>query len=299
MNKVIKVAFVGSHGVGKTTLIKGLKEALDLNSVNIIRESATRVHELAKTDPALRINQDATLEAQMYILGLQLEEENAKMLALNSGACDGNKYANVLLCDRSVFDALAYTHYRITRGDKYQWASKLPKCLAQWVCSSINNSYDLIFYIPISFPLVADDVRPADNKFQEDIDALMQELFLQNSLNFVHMGEMARHIDRTVILSGTVDRRVAIAKKYIDETLEKKITQIDWTKYQSTALRAFMGDPKELAVGTRPLVGLGVGNPGKALAGEVVDLWKELKSTGKDPTILSAIFGDKLPDGCV
>ena len=65
----MKVAFIGSHGVGKTTLCFDLAarfKRLDLN-VDIVREVARHC--------PLPINQDTTLEAQAWILHTQIAQE--------------------------------------------------------------------------------------------------------------------------------------------------------------------------------------------------------------------------------
>ncbi|MEO1370679.1 MAG: hypothetical protein AAFX50_26145, partial [Acidobacteriota bacterium] len=69
MNDTYKIAFIGSHGVGKTTLCYGL--AARLKAADFALEV---VGEVARRCP-LPINRDTTLSAQTWILHTQIAEE--------------------------------------------------------------------------------------------------------------------------------------------------------------------------------------------------------------------------------
>nr|MDP9179153.1 AAA family ATPase [Gemmatimonadota bacterium] len=83
----LKVAFVGSHGVGKTTLCFDLAsqlKRLDLG-VDLVKEVARRC--------PLPINEETTPDAQAWILHTQIAEELAAATLYE-----------VVVCDRSVLD---------------------------------------------------------------------------------------------------------------------------------------------------------------------------------------------------
>src|SRR6478672_6678337 len=87
----LKLAFVGTHGVGKTTLCYDLAaqlKRLDLG-VEIVKEVARRC--------PLSINENTTLDAQAWILHTQIAEE------LEAAAL-----YEAVICDRSVLDNYAY-----------------------------------------------------------------------------------------------------------------------------------------------------------------------------------------------
>ena len=86
-----KIAFIGSHGVGKTTLCYGL--AARLKALDI---SLDFVGEVARRCP-LPINRGTTLSAQSWILHTQITEE---LVA-------AERY-EVVICDRSVLDNFVY-----------------------------------------------------------------------------------------------------------------------------------------------------------------------------------------------
>ena len=87
----MKVAFIGTHGVGKTTLCYDLAAALKRQGLGV-----DMVKEVARLSP-LPINRQTTLEAQIWILMTQVAEE------IRSASQN-----QVVVCDRSVLDNYAY-----------------------------------------------------------------------------------------------------------------------------------------------------------------------------------------------
>ena len=94
----IKVAFVGTHGVGKTTLCYDLASQLKRLDcgVDLVKEVARRC--------PLPINEETTPDAQAWILHTQIAEEIAAVAA-----------NEVVVCDRSVLDNYAYLVARVGR----------------------------------------------------------------------------------------------------------------------------------------------------------------------------------------
>ena len=86
-----KIAFIGSHGVGKTTLCYGL--AARLKTLDI---SLDVVNEVARRCP-LPINRETTFAAQAWILHTQIAEE----------VVAASRY-DLVICDRSVLDNFVY-----------------------------------------------------------------------------------------------------------------------------------------------------------------------------------------------
>src|SRR5258708_39159150 len=87
----MKVAFIGTHGVGKTTLCYDLASLLKRQDVNV-----DMVKEVARLSP-LPINRQTSIEAQTWILMTQVAEE-IKSASQHAG----------VVCDRSVLDNYAY-----------------------------------------------------------------------------------------------------------------------------------------------------------------------------------------------
>ena len=144
-----KLAFIGSHWVGKTTLCYGLAARLKARDIHL-----EMVREVARRCP-LPINQDTNLPAQSWILHTQIAEELAAQ----------SEY-DVVLCDRSVLDNYVYLLYATGKQDG------LEPLVDHWM-----STYDLLVHVPIVHDPSADGVRATDPAFQTAIDQrLVDEL---------------------------------------------------------------------------------------------------------------------------
>jgi nicotinamide riboside kinase len=144
-----KIAFIGSHGVGKTTLCYGLAARLK------VRDFAVEVvHEVARRCP-LPINQETTLAAQAWILHTQIAEELVAQA----------RYP-VVICDRSVLDN--YVYLLLSTGRRLG----LDALVDAW-----TTTYDLLVHVPIVERPSADGIRSADPVFQRAVEErLVREL---------------------------------------------------------------------------------------------------------------------------
>jgi thymidylate kinase len=147
----VKVAFIGTHGVGKTTLCYDLASALKRQGIHV-----DVVKEVARLSP-LPINRQTSLEAQTWILMTQVAEE------IRSGA-----YHQVVVCDRSVLDNYAYMLLACGRQPAYE------RFVAHWM-----KTYELLFKVPISGAPSADGVRDTDEFFMRSIDGLVDRLLAE------------------------------------------------------------------------------------------------------------------------
>lgn len=144
-----KVAFIGSHGVGKTTLCYGLAAGLKARDVTL-----EVVREVARRSP-LPINQTTSVASQAWILHTQIAEELA--------ADTGN---GVVICDRSVLDN--YVYLLVAAGLQ----EPLEPLVDHWM-----TTYDLLLHVPIIEAPSADGIRALDPAFQRAIDnRLLNEL---------------------------------------------------------------------------------------------------------------------------
>ncbi len=144
-----KVAFVGSHGVGKTTLCYGLAARLKRRDLAV-----EVVHEVARRCP-LPINQQTSVAAQSWILHTQVSEE---LVA-------ASRYP-VVLCDRSLLDN--YVYLLLAAGRQPQ----LEPLLAAWM-----PGYALLVHVPLVELPSPDGIRAADPAFQRAVeDRLCREL---------------------------------------------------------------------------------------------------------------------------
>ncbi len=144
----LKIAFVGTHGVGKTTLCYDLAahlKRLDLN-IDLVKEVARRC--------PLPINEQTTLDAQLWILHTQVAEELAAMAMYE-----------VVVCDRSVLDNYAYLVARVGRKPE------LDQLVGEWI-----KGYDALFKVPVIQAPTFDGKRAVSRQFQLEIDSLIDQL---------------------------------------------------------------------------------------------------------------------------
>jgi nicotinamide riboside kinase len=142
-----KLAFIGSHGVGKTTLCYGLAARLKRRDVAL-----EIVHEVARRSP-LPINEATTVPAQRWILLAQMAEE----------VVAAARYP-VVLCDRSVLDN--YVYLLLAAG---------PDPLFGDLVESWLGTYDLLVRVPVVEQPSPDGVRAADPGFQRAVDARLEQ----------------------------------------------------------------------------------------------------------------------------
>jgi nicotinamide riboside kinase len=147
----VKVAFIGTHGVGKTALCYDLAGALKRGGVAV-----DMVKEVARLSP-LPINRKTSLDAQTWILMTQVAEE------IRSRA-----YHDVVVCDRSALDNYAYMALACGRQKPFE------RFVAHWM-----KSYDLLFKVPIVGAASADGIRDTDEFFMRSIDTLVDKLLAE------------------------------------------------------------------------------------------------------------------------
>ena len=147
----MKIAFIGSHGVGKTTLCYELASVLKREGVQV-----DMVKEVARLSP-LPINRKTSLDAQTWILMTQVAEE------IRSRA-----YNEVVVCDRSALDNYAYMALACGRQRPFE------RFVAHWM-----KSYDLLFKVPILGTASADGIRDTDEFFMRSIDQLVDKLLAE------------------------------------------------------------------------------------------------------------------------
>ena len=150
----LKIAFIGTHGVGKTTLCYDLAAALKRQDAHV-----DIVKEVARLSP-LPINRQTSLDAQSWILATQMAEE-----------IRSDSQYEVVVCDRSVLDNYAYLHFACGRQ---RWLEGL---VFRWM-----KTYDFLFKVPILGDAPSDGVRDTDEFFRRSIDQLVDRLLAQRHI---------------------------------------------------------------------------------------------------------------------
>jgi nicotinamide riboside kinase len=146
----MKVAFIGTHGVGKTTLCYDLAAALKKRDLTV-----ELVREVARECP-LPINRETTLKAQAWILHTQIAWE-----------LQAEAKADVVFCDRAVLDNYCYMRRAFTGAP--------PETVLEELVRSWTTTYDALFKVPIVGDPRFDGVRDTDLAFQREIDGSIDQ----------------------------------------------------------------------------------------------------------------------------
>lgn len=160
----MKIAFIGTHGVGKTTLAYELCNELKKQSLDV-----GFIDEIARRCP-FPINEATSLEAQTWILATTMARELEH----------GKIYPNII-CDRSVLDNYVYLYH------KFGHIPELHGLASYWV-----HTYDLLFRVPYTRKyLRPDGVRSTDLEFQQVIDRKLEQLLEEDGVTYLDHSVMS------------------------------------------------------------------------------------------------------------
>jgi AAA domain len=145
----LKLALIGTHGVGKTTLAYEVCSLLKKSHHNV-----ELVAEVARQSP-FPVNAETTLEGQLWILHSQIAAE-----------LEAAPRAPVVITDRAVLDNYCYL------VNKFGRQPQLEPWLAWWMAT-----YSLLIGVPIvEEGIPRDGFRSEDRAFQLRIHELLIEL---------------------------------------------------------------------------------------------------------------------------
>jgi AAA domain len=145
----LKLALIGTHGVGKTTLAYEICSLLKKAHHNV-----ELVTEVARQSP-FPVNAATTIEGQLWILHAQIAAE-----------LDAARRAPHVITDRAVLDNYCYL------VNKFGRQPQLESWLAWWM-----NTYSLLVGVPpVAADIPADGFRSEDRAFQRRIHDLLIEL---------------------------------------------------------------------------------------------------------------------------
>jgi hypothetical protein len=168
----LKLALIGTHGVGKTTLAYEVCSLLKKADYNV-----ELVTEVARRSP-FPVNEGTTLEGQLWILHAQIAAE------LEAAA-----RAPHVICDRAVLDNYGYL------VNKFGRQPQLETWLSWWM-----DSYSLLVAVPpMADGIPPDGFRSENLEFQQRIHDLIEELL--DEPPFQKLNDRVLRLDRR-------DRRV-------------------------------------------------------------------------------------------
>lgn len=178
----MKVAIIGTHSVGKTTLIEALKKEKKFENFLFLPE----------TTIAVRKSGFDVKEKTDNLTQLRIMQEDI------SRACWLRNTINTdVITDRCILDTYMYTWY--FHHEKKQvdaWVLEFNRNLT----NEFIEDYDLLIYIESEIDLVLDGVRSESNEFRDKIATLFDERI--------------KHIKVPVYeVTGTVKERVDMVKQ--------------------------------------------------------------------------------------
>jgi nicotinamide riboside kinase len=142
-----KVAFIGSHGIRKTTAVHAFA-----NTMQRAGRSVEHGREVVRDNP-LGINEGATGEAQLWVIMSQIRQE--LQLA---------QHAEVLVLDRGAMDNFAYYLRACENEDPFAIAP----LVAAW-----SQTYDMVVRLLPDVALRDDGVRSTSDAFRSEIEDIL------------------------------------------------------------------------------------------------------------------------------
>jgi nicotinamide riboside kinase len=168
-----KVAFIGSHGIRKTTAVHAFA-----NTMQRAGRSVEHGREVVRDNP-LGINESATGEAQLWVIVSQIQME----LRLAPKA-------EVLVLDRGVMDNFAY--YLRACGGEDPFAIR--PLVARW-----SETYDMVVRLKPDVELRSDGVRSTSDTFRDEIESILDDelpnLVLERSIVVLNASQIDDRFD--------------------------------------------------------------------------------------------------------
>jgi len=172
----MKIGFVGSISVGKTTLVNELAKLEQFKDYHIATERSKYLRDLG-----IPLNTDSTLLGQTIFLS----ERCSELLR------------DKVLTDRSIIDVMAFTNL----SKSISLDEKLSFCD---YASNFISLYDHIFYIsPEGVELEDNGVRVVDAEYRDQIDIEIKYL----------LSTYGSKINKFHVISGTVEERIEQVKQ--------------------------------------------------------------------------------------
>lgn len=166
----MKVAFAGTHGTGKTTLVNELKNIPQLKKYKFFSNFSRKI-----SKEGYNLNNRCDLEGQLKFVDQRLVELKN----------------NNFVSDRSSYDVLAYTLAS-------ENMTKKQKELIEMYHKTIYQYYDVIFYLPIEFAMEKDGVRLENEKYRKKIDKIIKKLLKKYPPNKIIMidGDLQKRLNK-------------------------------------------------------------------------------------------------------
>ena len=174
----MKIGFTGTVSVGKTTLVKALKELPEFKDYTFSTERSKYLRDLG-----IPLNTDSTIKGQIIFLA----ERSSELFIEN------------MITDRTIIDVMAFT--RLAKSIPYFMADDLNDAV-----SHLLREYDYIFYVsPEGVELEDNGVRTIDPEYRMEVDKEIQNLIIR------HKSKLRNYEE----LSGSTEERIEKIKQVL------------------------------------------------------------------------------------
>lgn len=168
-----KIAFVGTSRTGKTAIFEHYQQKFNGHSKVAFVEEAARRYFRDNTHIVDRFAKEPQGEIQQLALG-------AEQKAHASGA-------EIIICDRSVIDAVAYVR---ANGDR-EGSEELLEKVAFW----LPTYHKFLLLDPSGVPYETDEIRKEDEETRQQFHTAFMELFEEKQILYE-------------LVSGTLEERI-------------------------------------------------------------------------------------------
>ena len=183
-----KIVLIGTHGVGKTTLLNYFHAAHPEISVK-----NELIREIAREDPTIKVNEDGDIRSQSLLFDAYMKEMMRE---------------EEFIIDRGALDVVTYTGKVCERVGEFEEYQRQMKELVD-LHEKYNDQITYV-YIPPVINLVGDEVRSDNAKYQKEIDD-----FLMNTIAMTNLELYSRctKLTNTYVLPAT-DRKERVEQLY-------------------------------------------------------------------------------------
>lgn len=184
----MKIAVVGTHSTGKTTLIRSYVERNKNTKFHAIPEVASRVIEAG-----FPMGKDGNADSYIRYLNEQLKAE----LAAEKFDWD------ILFADRTILDGAAYP--KVNKNLPRPYLSNDLVDLFFNILRFQKSYYDLYVYLPLEFPMTRHVNRPDDEAYRRAIDFEVHRTLEDEGVNYL-------------TLTGNIDQRCDDLHRHISSS---------------------------------------------------------------------------------
>ena len=156
----MKIAIIGTHSTGKTTLVQKLK-----NKLENLGKKVMIIQEHARSCP-FPVHEGTTIEAQKWIMHNQIDKEN-----------EVDHSDKILITDRATIDNFAYLHRIADEKTSEEYEN---------IAFEHGKTYDHIFKTQkLDIKAEDDGFRTTDDDFRNLIDNIINQFLEKNQVNFI------------------------------------------------------------------------------------------------------------------